>query len=487
MRSVIGFRAGRLARAPATRPVPGFAAILAASLVAGLAAIPAIAPSPALAQEQPAAEAPSPAAVRQGVAAYGDWTQSAPGLARVIAPSDLPAPYATQSSSNRATVVARPADAMPEVPDGFAVSLFADGLQGPRTLRVAPNGDVFVAESRAGRITVLRPDGSGGVAAKATFASGLGRPYGIAFYPPNDPQWVYVGEATRVVRFPYARGDTEASGQPEVVVADLPQGGHWTRDIAFTPDGQHLYISVGSGSNVAQNMGPASSDQIAATESRYALGAPWGSEAGRAQLLQADPDGANLRTFATGLRNCSGLAVQPTTGAPWCAVNERDGLGDDLPPDFVTRVNAGGFYGWPWYYAGANQDPRHQGERPDLADKVVVPDVLIQPHSAPLGMAFYDGTAFPQEYRGNAFVALHGSWNRDARTGYKVVRIPIANAQPLGGYVDFMTGFVLSADTVWGRPVGIAVATDGSLLVSEDAGGTIWRVTATPPDGQASD
>jgi hypothetical protein len=196
----------------------------------------------------------------------------------------------------------------------------------------------------------------------------------------------------------------------------------------------------------------------------------------RAAVLVFDAEGNNGRIFATGIRNCSGLAVQPESGDLWCATNERDGLGDNLPPDYASRVGDGKFYGWPWFYIGDNQDPRHVGARLDLADRVTVPDVLIQPHSAPLGIAFYDGDAFPHDYHGDGFVALHGSWNRSSRTGYKVVRIPMEGGRPTGEYQDFMTGFVADAGSVWGRPVGVAVASDGALLVSEDGNGTIWRV-----------
>jgi hypothetical protein len=221
-----------------------------------------------------------------------------------------------------------------------------------------------------------------------------------------------------------------------------------------------------------------SPDAIKSIEEAHGRGASWGREAGRANVLFTDPDGrSGLHPFATGIRNCAGLAVQPGTGDLWCATNERDALGDNLPPDYVTRVRAGGFYGWPWFYIGANEDPRHKGERPDLAGKITVPDVLLQPHSAPLEMVFYTGTQFPADYRGNAFVALHGSWNRGVRTGYKVVRAILRDGKPTGEYADFMTGMVLSDQGVWARPVGVAVAHDGSLLVGEDANGTIWRVT----------
>ncbi|WP_156911998.1 PQQ-dependent sugar dehydrogenase [Kaistia adipata] len=414
---------------------------------------------------------------RQGAAAFGGWRGDAPGVERRIRPQDLPPPFATDAHATQPDIVPRPSGAMPRVPDGFVVELVADGLEGPRTLRAAPDGDLFVVESRAGRIRVLPADGGQPV----LFARGLNRPYGLAFYPPGpDPKFVYVAERNRVVRFPYEAGARRAGGAPEIVVKRLPDGGsHWTRDLAFSNDGRQMFIAVGSASNIGSGMGRKDAAEIAAWEARHGKGAAWGNEAGRAAVFVATPEGANLRTFATGLRNCSGLAVAPGSNDPWCAVNERDGLGDDLPPDFVTRVADGAFYGWPWFYIGANPDPRQGGARADLSGSVTVPDVLLQPHSAPLGMAFYDHDAFPAEYRGDAFVALHGSWNRDSPTGYKVVRLPMRDGRPTGGYEDFMTGFVLSDEALWGRPVGVAVGRDGALYVSEDANGTVWRVRAS--------
>ena len=226
-----------------------------------------------------------------------------------------------------------------------------------------------------------------------------------------------------------------------------------------------MFVSVGSRSNDAER----------------SIGALWDSEEGRADVLVFTPEGKEERIFAAGLRNCVGMAVQPATGDLWCSTNERDGLGDDLPPDYVTRVHEGAFYGWPWFYIGGNEDPRHSSERPDLRGRVTVPDVLLQPHSAPLGIAFYDGAQFPAEYRGDAFTALHGSWNRAKRTGYKVVRILLKDGRPTGEYEDFLTGFVVNDSRVWGRPVGVAVAHDGALLVSEDGNGTIWRVSYRGP------
>jgi glucose/arabinose dehydrogenase len=348
-------------------------------------------------------------------------------------------------------------------------------------LRFAPNGDLFVTESSAGRVRVFRlEDGAIKPARSEIFAGDLERPYGLAFYPPGpDPKYVYVGTVSKVVRFPYRKGDLKASGQAEVVAAPLPGGesGHWTRDIDFSADGGTLFVAVGSKSNVAEGQVRPSPAETAELEAKNGVGASWGPEFERASVLAFDPDGANKRVYATGIRNCSGLRLRPGGDDLWCVVNERDMLGDDLPPDYATSVKKGGFYGWPWYYIGANPDPRHAGERPDLADKITTPDVLLQPHSAPLGIAFYDGAQFPAEYKGDAFVALHGSWNRAKRTGYKVVRLKFKDGRPSGEYQDFLTGFVIDDTRVWGRPVDVTVAPDGSLLVSEDGNGTIFRVS----------
>lgn len=424
---------------------------------------------PATAQE----ESPQ---VLKGDAAFGDWKQDAPGVRRLIRPEDLPRPYLTGSSSNGADRVAMPKDAAPRLPPGFTAQRIATGIASPRALRVAPNGDILVADSRAGKVRLYRLDDKGGTAEATVFAGGLNRPYGMAFYPAAQPRWLYVANTDGVVRFPYRQGDLEASGKAETVVAGLPTGGHWTRDIAFSKDGGTLYVSIGSASNAAEGMAPPPGGLESWTSSSP-LGAAWGSERGRAEVRAYDPDGGNGRVFATGLRNCSGMTVEPRSGALWCAVNERDALGDNLPSDYATRVAQRGFYGWPWYYIGDHEDPRHKGARPDLAGKVTVPDFLIQAHSAPLGIAFYEGDGFPSDYKGDAFVALHGSWNRGLRTGYKVVRLLFENGQPTGAYEDFMTGFVVSDTAVWGRPVGVAAAPDGSLIVSEDGSGTLWRVT----------
>jgi glucose/arabinose dehydrogenase len=413
---------------------------------------------------------------REGKDAYGSWQADKPGTVRLIRPQDLPAPG--PSSANVSHVVARPAGGLPQVPPGFRIELFAEGLSGPRNIRAAPNGDIFVAETRAGRIRILRAaDGAAKPTSNETFASGLHGPFGIAFFPSGDnPQWVYVANTDSVVRFPYRSGDLKAAGPAETIVAKLPVGGHSTRDIAFTPDNARVLVSVGSASNIGDGMGkpPGGLDAWA---SQQPLGATWGHEADRAAVLSFDPDGKNQKIFATGIRNCVGLAIQPMTGAPWCSTNERDGLGDDLVPDYITRVKEGAFYGWPWYYIGNHEDPRYGNARPDLKDKVTVPDVLLQAHSASLGLTFYQGSNFPPEYRGDAFAAEHGSWNRSKRTGYKVIRIRLKDGVPTGEYEDFVTGFVVNDSEVWGRPVGVTVARDGALLISEDGNGTIWRVT----------
>jgi hypothetical protein len=418
-----------------------------------------------------------------GSAAFGDWRAATPGVSRLIKPEDLPKPGATPSVSNGPHMVARPASALPQVPAGFKITLFAEGLSGPRETRVAPNGDIFIAETGPGRIRVLRAaDGEAKPSANEVYASGLNGPFGIAFYPAgNDPKWVYVANNDSVVRFPYKTGDLKASAKPETVVAELPRGGgHSTRDIAFSLDGKRMMISVGSRSNAAEGMDKAPEGFV----QNHPLGESWGSETDRAGVLAFDPDGKWLGVFATGIRNCVGLATHPVTGDLYCSTNERDGLGDNLVPDYVTRVREGAFYGWPWFYIGDNQDPRHPGERADLKGKITVPDVLLQAHSASLGLTFYNGHQFPAEYVGDGFAAEHGSWNRSKRTGYKIIRIRLKDGVPTGEYQDFVTGFVIDDNNVWGRPVGVAVAHDGALLVSEDGNGTIWRVAPRHADSR---
>jgi glucose/arabinose dehydrogenase len=374
----------------------------------------------------------------------------------------MPKPNATPSVRNKAKVVARPKGAMPKVPAGFRVNVFASELDKPRTIRKAPNGDLFVTESKADRLRVLRDaDGDGTAELKEVYASGLSQPFGIAFYPPGDsPSYVYVANTDSVVRFAYKSGDTRASGKPETVISNisgggqLEGGGHWTRDIVFSKDGTKLYVSVGSKSNVSDD----------AAEQR------------RARIFEYTPDGKNERVFAYGIRNPVGLAIHPESGELWTSVNERDELGDQLVPDYITRVKDGGFYGWPWFYIGGNPDPHHPGKHPELKDRVIVPDVLIQSHSASLGMTFYTGDKFPAAYRGSAFAAEHGSWNRSRRTGYKVISVPVQGSRATGEYQDFMTGFVKSDREVWGRPVAVEFGQDGALYVTDDGANVVWRV-----------
>ncbi|MBI1212211.1 MAG: sorbosone dehydrogenase family protein [Alphaproteobacteria bacterium] len=410
--------------------------------------------------------------VRTGSMAFGDWRTDAPGVRRRITVQDMPQPDADYSAHNSANVVARPADAAPKVPPGFKVELFADGLRRPRTIRVAPNGDVFVAESGGGRILVFK----GGTREMSVFAQGLQRPYGIAFYPAGAaPRYVYVGESNRVVRYPYQSGDLKARGPSQPIISGIPPSGHWTRDVVATTDGR-LFVAVGSSSNFAAGISANPPEGIRGYEAAHGLGAAWGDEEDRAVVRVFDAEGEQIKNYATGLRNCSGLAVQPGTNDVWCAVNERDQLGDNVPTEYATHLKQGAFYGWPWYYIGDHEEPRLAGRRPDLRGHVTLPDVLLQAHTAPLGITFYEGNQYPSEYRGSLFVAMHGSWNRTHRSGYKVVRLPMQNGKPTGIQEDFMTGFVLNDRDVWGRPVGVGVARDGSLLVSEDGNGTIWRV-----------
>jgi len=429
-----------------------------------------------------AAAASGLAQVRTGEAAMGDWQSDGPGVVRRLTAADTLKP--STATAMPAAVVAKPADAHLSTVPGFAVAPFAK-VDGARQIRIAPNGDIFVSQTQPGKITVLRAaDGATAPSETSVFAEGLTLPFGLAFYPAGpDPQWLYVAENNRVVRYPYRVGDLKPRGAAEVVfLKNSPQSGHHiTRDVDFSKDGKTMFVSVGSGSNVAEEMPGKTLEEAKAYDAeQHALGATWGPEADRADVLRFDPDGKHEAIFATGIRNCVTIRVEPITGVPWCATNERDSLGDDLPFDYVTRVKAGGFYGWPWWYIGDHEDPRPKSQRPDLAGKAIVPDVLLQAHSAALGLAFYPNAhgsaAFPADYRGDAFVALHGSWNRSKRTGYKIVRLKVKNGVPAGTYEDFVTGFVIDTKSVWGRPVGVAVARDGALLFSDDGGGMVWRV-----------
>ena len=398
---------------------------------------------------------------------FSDYRTQRPGTVHKITVADLPQPGATRSSTNDADVVRRPKDAWPKVPQGFEVELYAEGLRNPRLLRTASNGDLFLADSRAGEIKIFR-----GITAQGkpeqmqVFASDLRQPFGIAFYPPTgEPQWVYVANTNSVVRFPYRNGDLKARGASEKIVdlsagGRLHGGGHWTRDVAFSKDGKKMYVSVGSLTN---NDDPEENE----------------GERERANILEFNPDGSGKRIYASGVRNAVGIATDPNSGELWMSVNERDGLGDNLVPDYISSVKDGGFYGWPYYYMGGNYDPDHKGKKPELKSKVITPDVLLQPHNASLQLTFYTGEQFPEEYRGDIFAAEHGSWNKRVRTGYEVIRVPREGSKATGEYIDFMTGFVTPGGEVWGRPVGVAVGKDGSLFVSDDGSKSIWRVTYT--------
>ena len=422
----------------------------AGKMVAAAGPVPAASPTASALKDPP----PHPP--------FTDFRYEAPGTTRKITVNDLPEPFATSSADNGAQLVARPENVWPVAPAGFKVELYAAGLDNPRWLRTAPNGDIFLAESSAGRIRVFRGmTGDGKPEQMQVFAEGLKRPYGIAFYPPGpNPQWIYIGNTDQVIRFPYHNGDLRATG-PSEHIADLPSGdGHWTRAIEFSPDGKKMFVAVGSASNVNDP-----DDHP--------------DEKNRADILVCDPANCVLTVYAYGIRNAGGgIAVNPQTGELWCSVNERDALGDNLVPDYITHVEEGGFYGWPWWYIGPHQDPRHKGKHPELKDKTIVPDVLLQPHNASLEFIFYQSDKFPSEYKGEIFASEHGSWNKAVRVGYEVIRVPLhQTGHATGEYQDFLTGFVLPDGHVWGRPVGITVAPDGSLLVSDDGSNSIWRVS----------
>ena len=373
-----------------------------------------------------------------------------PGDKFVISPTDLAKPHATPAADASSVVIPRPAAALPEAPDGFKVSLFAK-LADPRFMAVAPNGDVFVAEPTQGKITLLHE--ARGKAVSSTFASDFTLPHGLALHD----GFLYVGDLKAVWRLPYKDGATKASSRQKVTTVPIGRtGGHFTRDVAFGPDGT-LYLGIGSHDNIGENPLP------------------------EATVQMVQPDGT-LQTYASGTRNPVGIAFYPGTDDVFVTVNERDGLGDNLPPDYFTHLERGAFYGWPYAYVGPNPDPDYGAKRPDLVAKTKTPDLLFQAHSAPLGLVFYEGDQFPTEYKGDAFVALHGSWNSSKPTGYKVVRVPFKNGRPLGGYENFLTGFwdgTSAPAHVWGRPAGLAVAKDGSLLISDDVGNAIWRVSYT--------
>lgn len=367
----------------------------------------------------------------------------------------LPAPFATPSVSNSARIVAKPDTSQLRAPDGFTVSVFADNLEGPRTMVYAPNGDLFVAQSRVASVLVLRDTNNDGVAdTRNVYAQGLQGVFGMAFHD----GYLYLGRTDSIVRYKYKDGDTQAQGTPEKVV-DLPTGGHSTRNIVFSRDGKKMYVAVGSNSNKSD-----------------------GEDPRRAAVNEYNPDGSGQRVFASGLRNPVALTLQPGTDTMWVSVNERDTLGDDLVPDYVTSIKDGGFYGWPYSYIGSNYDPEHKGKHPELVQRAIVPDVLLPAHAAAVGLTFYTGTQFPQRYRNGAFVGLHGSWNRSKLAGYRVAFVPFQNGKPSGPVEDFLTGWILTDGnpaTAWGRPVSPFVAKDGSLLVSDDGSNKIWRVRYT--------
>lgn len=428
------------------------------------------------------------AQVLTGSAALGDWTTDKPGVTRKISVKDLPAVEPNQTVKVFPNVVDLPANAPLQVPPGFTVTPYGAVMEGPRALTVAPNGDVFVSETLSGRIRVLRPAANGAAPASVEiFAEGLDAPFGVAFYPAVDPKWVYVAENNAIRRFAYQAGAMKAAGAPQVVVAQLSAttGGHTTRDLDFSADGKRMLVSIGSQTNFAR-LRPQTPEQIAAFEREHGLGAAWDGETGRAVVLSFDPEGKDRKPYANGVRNCVSLKRKLGTDDFYCTVNERDWLGNNLVPDYFSRIKEGGFYGWPWYYLGDNVDTRVPFPRPDLVGKMTLPDVLIQSHSAPIEAAFYPTTvsgpgAFPAEYRGDAFVTLHGSQNRTTRTGNKVVRILMKDGVPTGEYQDFVTGLVVAHDKVLGRPSGIAVLNDGSLLFTDDIGGRLWRVAYTGP------
>ncbi len=461
--------------------------------------------------------------VLTGPRAFTDWSQQKPGVRHLLTVADLPAPNPSEAVNNTAHIIVRPADAWPIAPPGFQVTLYAGGdarpmqradnkehmeLSGgtftmPRFIIAAPNGDLFLADSGAGTIFVLRGVGADNKAAHIEkFATGLDHPFGIAFYPlGSSPKWVYVANATTIQRFAYKPGDLHAEGPAETVVPDIPGyaqltgGGHWTRDVVFTLDGKRMLVSVGSGSNINN------------PDTDYERSGARGQakEFHRADILEYTPEGKFIRVFAYGIRNCVGEAINPITGALWCSVNERDNLGNHLVPDYITSVPEGSFFGWPWYYMGGRQDNRlprpcanGTGPNPqlpaalteaqakncrqvDLSARVRTPDVLVQPHMASLEMTFYPDhkTQFPSEYDGDAFAAEHGSWNRDPRAGYEVIVVPMKNGRATGEYDDFLTGFVTKDGQVWGRPVGVTVGADGSLFVVDDGSRSVWRVTYT--------
>jgi glucose/arabinose dehydrogenase len=365
----------------------------------------------------------------------------------------LPPPFETKSAGNGPSGTKPPAGFLPAVPPGFRVNVFAKDFKYPRWLTVAPNGDIFLADTGAGQIVVLRdPQNTGGAQEREVFVDGMRRPFGIAFHE----GYVYVGNTNELVHFRYDPKASKRLGEKEHLL-DLPTGGHSTRSLTFSSDGKRLFIGVGSESNIDT-----------------------GEDPRRAAVTICDPDGKNARLYATGLRNPVGLAIEPVTGEVWTTVNERDELGDNLPPDYFTSLKDGGFYGWPYSYIGDNVDPRVKPQQPELVAKAIIPDVLLGAHVAPLQFAFYNGKQFPQSYWGGAFIAEHGSWNRATRSGYQIAFVAFKDGKPSADAVPFLTGLVPdpAASDVYGRRAGVTVAPDGSLLVSDDGAGVVYRVSA---------
>jgi len=377
-----------------------------------------------------------------------------PGTKFEIRPDALPKPYATDAVANSAEPVARTDAMRPRVPTGMTATLFATGLSGPREMLVLPDRSILVSEPEAGRISRLVAPNPPARARAMPFLTGLDQPYGMTL----RQDALYVADLDGLWRVPWAAGDAKAQAKPQRITPDgaFDGGkGHHSRNVIWDPTSDRFLVAIGSRSNIAEEPAP------------------------RATIQAFAADGSGGRTYASGLRNPIGLALQPGTGRLYTVVNERDGLGNGLVPDYLTAVQEGGFYGWPYSYIGQNPQPDLADKQPELVKKAIVPDLLFESHSAPLDLVFYDGSMFP-DWRGDALVTLHGSWNRADPIGYMVVRVPFRDGKPAGGYEALATGFRVDrgdgAAQVWGRPAGIAVLPDGSILVSDDEGGTIWRI-----------
>ena len=390
--------------------------------------------------------------------AFAQPSEQDPGTRIMIDLADLARPYATPAKAAPSKRIDRPKNASIRVPKGFAAKLFAGGLKNARNMKVMANGDVLVAESSAGAITLLRDaDGDGKAETVSMFAEGFNRPFGLDVFGGA----LYVGDQVGVWRVPYALGDMKAQAKAKRITPDGAfgkPGGHWTRNLAISPDGSKIYVAIGSAGNIEVEDDP------------------------RATVQVFNIDGSGQRTFASGLRNPVGLGFYPGTSDLYTVVNERDGLGDELVPDYLTKVRADGFYGWPYSYMGSNPQPGFADKRPDLVAAAIVPDVPFRSHSAPLGMTFYTADQFPATYKGGAFVALHGSWNAKEPRAYNVVYVPFENGEPAGSYIVFASGFWLGGDDraeVWGRPADVKVAQDGSLLIADDVSSSVWRVVYT--------